>query len=582
MLKRIDAMSDTTQTIMRGDLSERLVIAGTGDELDRLAGNLNAMLDRIEALMGGLKEVSDNIAHDLKTPLTRLRNRCEEALRTAQDETQYRTALEKTIEESDALIRTFNALLMIARAESGQARDNMSEFDAAEVARGVGELYEPLADDKGLSLKVEAPLTAPLRGNRELVSQALANLVDNAIKYAAPVEVNGNHPEIVDVKRDGGGGSTSPARRVRRRSGDSRGRPWARDRALRAARAKQVAARLRAGFESCRRGRAAARRRTQARRQSPWTAQHAFPPTRGPGCGGGVKTTLLARIATGPHLHHGPNAPARVADWLAEIGDTAPGATLARLLADHPPLKILIAGIADGSPYLWDLIRMEPGRFVALLESDPDARFEAVVAEVARAAASTRDEAEVMRLLRRMKSESALLIALADLSGVWPVMRVTQALTMVADTAVRAALRHLLTGAAERGRLRPPNPARPEDGSGYIVLAMGKMGAHELNYSSDIDLIVFYDAAAPALTPDTEPGPFFVRLTRTLVKLLQERTPDGYVFRTDLRLRPDPGSTGIAVSTVAALDYYESVGQNWERAALIKARPWCARRHRGG
>ena len=184
---------------MQGDLSERLPIAGTGDELDRLADNLNAMLERIEALMHGLKEVSDNIAHDLKTPLTRLRNRCEEALRIAGDESQYRTALEGTIEESDALIRTFNALLMIARAESGHARDNMAEFDAAEVARGIGELYEPLADDKGLVLKVEAPVAAPLRGNRELVSQALANLVDNAIKYAAPdpKAVNGARSEIV-------------------------------------------------------------------------------------------------------------------------------------------------------------------------------------------------------------------------------------------------------------------------------------------------------------------------------------------------------------------------------------------------
>ncbi len=197
VLQRVDAMTATAQTIMTGDLSERLPIAGTGDELDRLAGNLNAMLERIEALMRGLKEVSDNIAHDLKTPLTRLRNRCEEALRSAEDESQYRAALEGTIDDSDALIRTFNALLMIARAESGQARDNMSEFDAAEVARGIGELYEPLADDKGLVLKVDAPAAAPVRGNRELISQALANLVDNAIKYAAPAaEEDGVQPEI--------------------------------------------------------------------------------------------------------------------------------------------------------------------------------------------------------------------------------------------------------------------------------------------------------------------------------------------------------------------------------------------------
>ena len=199
VLQRVDAMTATAQTIMAGDLSGRLPIAGTNDELDRLAGNLNTMLDRIEALMHGLKEVSDNIAHDLKTPLTRLRNRCEEALRTAEDEAQYRAALEGTIEESDGLIRTFNALLMIARAESGQARDNMRDFDAAEVARGVGELYEPLADEKGLTLTIDAPAAAPVRGNRELISQALANLVDNSIKYAAPDAAlpDGVRPEIM-------------------------------------------------------------------------------------------------------------------------------------------------------------------------------------------------------------------------------------------------------------------------------------------------------------------------------------------------------------------------------------------------
>jgi signal transduction histidine kinase len=185
VLRRIDAMTGTTQRIMAGDLSGRLPVGRSGDELDRLAENLNAMLERIEALMMGLKEVSDNIAHDLKTPLTRLRNRAEEALAKSASEAEYRTALERTIEESDGLIRTFNALLMIARAESGQARGNMDDFDAAEVANGIHELYEPLAEDDGMTLRVKTAST-PLHGNRELISQALANLVENAIKYGKP------------------------------------------------------------------------------------------------------------------------------------------------------------------------------------------------------------------------------------------------------------------------------------------------------------------------------------------------------------------------------------------------------------
>jgi signal transduction histidine kinase len=199
VLRRVDAMTETTRTIMAGELGGRLPVAGTGDELDRLAENLNEMLERIEALMAGLKEVSDNIAHDLKTPLTRLHNRAEEALRLAKGETEYRAALEQTIEESEDLIRTFDALLMIARAESGHARDNMAEFDAAEIARDIGELYEPVAEEKGIALKIEAEAPAPVRGNRELVSQALANLVDNAIKYAGPDghAVNGESAQVV-------------------------------------------------------------------------------------------------------------------------------------------------------------------------------------------------------------------------------------------------------------------------------------------------------------------------------------------------------------------------------------------------
>jgi signal transduction histidine kinase len=206
VLRRVDAMTETSRSIMAGDLGERLPVAGTGDELDRLAVNLNIMLERIEALMHGLKEVSDNIAHDLKTPLTRLRNRTEEALRTASTEAEYRTALEGTIEESDGLISTFNALLMIARAESGQARDGMVEFDAAEIAHDIGELYEPVADEKGIVLKVEADVSAPVKGNRELISQALANLVDNAIKYSEPRDLLAGQTaaEIVVQATNGG------------------------------------------------------------------------------------------------------------------------------------------------------------------------------------------------------------------------------------------------------------------------------------------------------------------------------------------------------------------------------------------
>jgi signal transduction histidine kinase len=199
VLNRVEAMTATAQTIMAGDLSGRLSVTGSGDEFDRLALNLNGMLERIESLMRGLKEVTDNVAHDLKTPLTRLRNRAEAALRMGKTDGDYRGVLEETIEESEGLIRTFDALLMIARAESGEIRDGMAEFDIADVARDVGELYEPLAEDKGLKLQIETNQHATVKGNRELVSQALANLVDNAIKYAAPgaKQANGERAGIV-------------------------------------------------------------------------------------------------------------------------------------------------------------------------------------------------------------------------------------------------------------------------------------------------------------------------------------------------------------------------------------------------
>jgi signal transduction histidine kinase len=199
VLKRVDAMTGTTRTIMAGDLTGRLAVSGTGDELDRLAHNLNAMLDRIGELMAGLKEVSDNIAHDLKTPLTRLRNKADEALRTAETPEQLRAALEANIEESDNLIRIFNALLMIARLEAGGARETMTDFDGAEVARSVGELYEAAAEEAGVPLHLSVEGRLPLHGSRELVGQAVANLLDNALKYGAPA-VSGEAPQPVTVE----------------------------------------------------------------------------------------------------------------------------------------------------------------------------------------------------------------------------------------------------------------------------------------------------------------------------------------------------------------------------------------------
>jgi signal transduction histidine kinase len=201
VLKRVDDMTETTRTIMEGDLGGRLRVAGTGDELDRLAQNLNAMLDRIGELMTGLKEVSDNIAHDLKTPLTRLRNKADEALRTARTPAELRAALEANIEESDNLIRIFNALLMIARLEAGNARDALADFDAAEAIRGVVELYEAAAEEAGIPLNAAIEDALPVHGNRELLGQAVANLLDNALKYG------GEDGKAVDVtaRREGDG-----------------------------------------------------------------------------------------------------------------------------------------------------------------------------------------------------------------------------------------------------------------------------------------------------------------------------------------------------------------------------------------
>jgi signal transduction histidine kinase len=184
-LKRIDDVSDASRKIMGGDLHRRLPVSGAGDEFDRLSENLNAMLSRISDLNEGLKQVSDNIAHDLKTPLTRLRNRADATLNAASSPQEYRSALEATITESDQLIRTFNAILMISRLEAGYSAENVTTVDLADAVRDVVELYEPVAEELGV--KLDAPVDGSFRvtGNRELIGQALSNIVDNAIKYTA-------------------------------------------------------------------------------------------------------------------------------------------------------------------------------------------------------------------------------------------------------------------------------------------------------------------------------------------------------------------------------------------------------------
>ncbi|MFZ0602469.1 MAG: HAMP domain-containing protein, partial [Roseiarcus sp.] len=207
VLKRIDDMNTSAHGIMAGDLTRRLPVSGSGDELDRLAEGLNEMLGRISELMEGLREVSDNIAHDLRTPLTRLRNHAEAALAFGGDAAAYRQGLEKTIEESDGLIRIFNALLLIARAEAGGDLGPLQPVDVGEAAMSVAELYEPIAEEEGLALTVHARDGLKVRGNRELIGQAIANLVDNAIKYGAPnkesVEAETKPDVVITAERVG-------------------------------------------------------------------------------------------------------------------------------------------------------------------------------------------------------------------------------------------------------------------------------------------------------------------------------------------------------------------------------------------
>jgi glutamate-ammonia-ligase adenylyltransferase len=245
-----------------------------------------------------------------------------------------------------------------------------------------------------------------------------------------------------------------------------------------------------------------------------------------------------------------------------------------------------LAPVFSASPYLAGLARRAPERLARILAADPTKSLDRLLAAAGQAALREDGAAE----LRRLKAELHLLTALADLGGAWDLDQVTSALARFADAAVASALALAAREAMERGRLLassdPDTDTDTDTGAGPVpglfVIAMGKHGGMELNYSSDIDVSVFYEPGALPLAPGVEHQTAAAQLTQSFARILQERTADGYVFRVDLRLRPDPAATPVAVPIDAALEYYESVGQNWERAAFIKARPCAGELARAG
>ncbi|WP_421989119.1 bifunctional [glutamine synthetase] adenylyltransferase/[glutamine synthetase]-adenylyl-L-tyrosine phosphorylase [Roseococcus sp.] len=259
----------------------------------------------------------------------------------------------------------------------------------------------------------------------------------------------------------------------------------------------------------------------------------------------------------------------RLRDRLA-TGNAGQQALLAR--PDAAPLLELMGA---HSSYLADLCWAEPAALVRLLERGPEEAMQLALDPLTKADPTAARDV-VASLLRRSKRQGALVVAAADLSGAWGLDRVTQALSDLADLSIEFACAHLLLDAARRGQINLPRtkgePRQITKGSGLIVLGMGKLGGRELNYSSDVDLLLLHDPDSPSYHEDHGAAPY-VRLARDLVRLMEERTVEGYVFRTDLRLRPDPAATPLCVSVPMALSYYESLGQNWERAAMIKARP---------
>ena len=256
-----------------------------------------------------------------------------------------------------------------------------------------------------------------------------------------------------------------------------------------------------------------------------------------------------------------------------ELRESSDGAALLEIAQNNSDAHRLLSSIFATSSFLTHLIHHNATFAADCLAGDCDALFAGLMDEVHGLASSAEDTDAFMASLRQTRARCALLTAIADLAGTWSISTVCQRLTDFADAAVSASVDWLLLEAGQQSKLTIADQTSPSANCGYVVLAMGKHGAGELNYSSDVDLIVLYDAMTAPLAEGVEPAKHFVRMTKRLVSLLQEITADGYVYRVDLRLRPDPRATQIAISFEAACIYYESMGQNWERAAMIKARP---------
>jgi glutamate-ammonia-ligase adenylyltransferase len=270
-----------------------------------------------------------------------------------------------------------------------------------------------------------------------------------------------------------------------------------------------------------------------------------------------------------PKAAHPDHAERTIDRWTSN----SPDPEFCNSIVSDPAGKKLLHAVAGNSPFLAQCLQRDTAFACELLKEGPEVSFEKIVSALKNSINAEDHTNKLMSFLREAKRNAALTIAVGDISEVWDVDKVMLALSTFADASLSLGVRHVLRMHAKAGRLALVDKNNPEVGSGYVVLALGKLGARELNYSSDVDLIVLYDPDKVDIEDKDTLGPTFVRATRDLVRIMEERTGDGYVHRCDLRLRPDPGTTPVAISTIAAETYYESVGQNWERMAMIRARP---------